>query len=64
MTLPQHIEYITDENGNRRSVVLPVAAYEEILQDVQDFAALAERRGEPSVPLEEVVASLRKDRFL
>jgi hypothetical protein len=45
-------------------VVLPVEAHDEILQDIQDLAALAERRDEPSVPLDEVVANLRKDGFL
>lgn len=61
MAFPQHLAYITDEHGNKKSVVLPVETYEEILQDIQDLAALAERRDEPSIPLEEVIASLRKD---
>ena len=34
MALPQHIEYITDEHGNKKAVVLPVETYEEILQDI------------------------------
>jgi hypothetical protein len=64
MGLPQHIEYITDEHGNKKAVVLPVEIYEEILQDIQDLAALAERKDEPSVPLDEAIASLRKGGLL
>jgi hypothetical protein len=44
--------------------VLPVADYEELMEDLHDLAVIAERRDEPSVPLEEVKKKLKKDGLL
>jgi len=57
------IEYITDEKGQRK-VVLPVETYEEMLEDIQDLAAIAERKEEIAVPFEEVVKNLKADGLL
>lgn len=56
--------YITSEDGSRTDVVLPVADYEELLEDLHDLAVIAERRDEPSVPLEEVKKKLQEDGLL
>lgn len=53
-------QFITDEKGERTAVILPVAEYE----DLQDLAAIAERRNEPTVSFAEVVARLKKDGLL
>ncbi|MCI5066658.1 hypothetical protein MRY87_13130 [bacterium] len=58
------IQFITDEDGNKKSVVIPVEAYEEILEDIQDLVAIAERSGEDSVPLEDLIKSLKSDGLL
>jgi len=57
------IEYITDEKGQKK-VVLPVETYEEMLEDIQDLATIAERQDEVSVPLEEVLKNLKADGLL
>jgi len=57
------IEYITDEKGQRK-VLLPVETYEEMLEDIQDLAAIAERKEEVSVPFEEVIKNLKADGLL
>ena len=44
--------------------MLPVADYEELMEDLHDLAAIAERREEPSVPLEEVKKKLKEDGLL
>jgi hypothetical protein len=56
--------YITSEDGSRTDVVLPVAVYEELMEDLHDLAVIAERREEPSVPLEEVKKKLQEDGLL
>ncbi len=56
-----HPQYITDEQGNRVSVVLPVAEYEELLDDIDALAAIAERRDEPSKSHEQLIAELKRD---
>lgn len=55
------IQYITDEDGNKTSVVMPVEAYEEILADIQDLVAIAERKDEDSISLDEVKKNLKAD---
>ena len=46
------------------AVVLPVADYEELLEDVADLAAVAERREEERVSLAEVKQRLIADGLL
>ena len=56
--------YITSEDGSRTDVVLSVADYEGLMEDLHDLAVIAERRDEPSVPLEEVKKKLKEDGLL
>jgi PHD/YefM family antitoxin component YafN of YafNO toxin-antitoxin module len=58
------IQYITDENGKKQSVVMPVETYEEILEDIQDLVAIAERKDEPTVSFEELIKNLKADGLL
>lgn len=64
MNTALHPQYITDETGERVSVVIPLAEYEELLEDLEDLAAIAERWDEPGVPHDEVIAGLKRDGFL
>lgn len=57
-------QYITDEKGKKTAVILPIEEFEELLEDLQDLAILAERRDEPTIPHEEVVARLKRDGYL
>lgn len=47
-------QYLVDEKGRKTAVLLSVKEYEELLEDLEDLAIMAERRGEPSEPWEEV----------
>lgn len=55
------INYITDEGGERTAVVLPISDYEKLLEDLEDLAVVAERRGEPIIPHEQLVSELKHD---
>ena len=57
-------QYITDENGKKTAVILPIAEFEELLEDLEDLAVLLERRDEPTIPFDEVVAKLKQDGLL
>jgi hypothetical protein len=57
-------QYITDAEGKKTAVILPIEEFEELLEDLQDLAVLAERRDEPTIPHEEVVAKLKRDGYL
>ena len=52
--------YVVDENGNRTAVMLPIEEYEELLEDLQDLAVIAQRRDEPTVPIDVVVDQLEE----
>ncbi len=61
------VQYVTDEEGNRVSVVLSVADFERLLDDLEEVydaraynAAKAE--GGEARPLEEVLAEIEQER--
>ncbi len=56
-----HPEYVVDERGNRKSVILPFSDFQELIEDIEDLAAIAERRNEPTVSHEEILKELRND---
>ena len=57
-------QYITDETGKKTAIILPIEEFEELMEDLQDLAVLAERRDEPTIPHEEIVARLKRDGYL
>lgn len=59
-----HPQYIVDPQGQRTSVLLPIEEYETLLEDLNDLAAVAERRDEAVVEHAEVVARLKADGLL
>ncbi|MGA1191373.1 MAG: hypothetical protein ACO3XO_03725 [Bdellovibrionota bacterium] len=63
MEKTKKVEYITDDAGNKK-VVLPVETYEELLEDIQDLVAVAERKGESSISFDDVLKNLRQDGLL
>lgn len=54
-------QYLTDEDGRKIAVVIPVQDFEELLDDIPDLAAVAERRGEECISLAEVKRRLIAD---
>ena len=57
--MSRNVQYVTDANGERTAVILPLAEYEELLEDLQVSRVAHETRDEPSRPLNEVVEELR-----
>ncbi len=47
-------QFQTDAHGKRTAVVLPISEYERLLEDVHDLAVVAERRDEPTMPLDQL----------
>ena len=46
--------FVVDEDGKRTAVILPIEEYEGLMEDLDDLAIIAERRGEPTEPIESV----------
>ncbi|HWQ93241.1 MAG TPA: hypothetical protein VN673_16320 [Clostridia bacterium] len=57
-------QYLTDGSGAKVAAVIPIEEYEEMMEDFNDLAAVAERRDEPRVSLEEVKRRLKADGHL
>lgn len=60
----QEPEFIKDQRGRKKAVVLSIRQYNELLEDLHDLAVLAERRDEPTTNWEEVKRKLRADGLL
>ena len=62
--LQLHPQFLMNEEGQRTSVLLPVEEFYELLEDLEDLAVCAERRDEPSFPLEDVISELGLDQLV
>ena len=47
-------QYLVDEAGRRVAVLLEIARYQRLLDDLHDLAVVAERRDEPAITLAEM----------
>lgn len=56
--LESQIQYITNLDGEKTAVIVPINEFEELLEDVEDLAVVAERRDEPTVSHDELLAEL------
>jgi hypothetical protein len=54
-------QFIVDEAGIKKAVILPMEDYEELLEDIHDLAVIAERKGEPTISFEELKKRLKAD---
>lgn len=55
------IQYVTDQSGEKTAVILSIKAFQELLEDINDLAAVAERREEPTISHDELIAELKRD---
>ena len=55
------VQYLTNEAGEKTGVVLSIADYQRIMEDMEDLADIVDRRDEPTIPHEEFLAQLKKD---
>lgn len=58
------VQYVTDATGAKVAVLLSVDQFNELVEDIEDLAAVAERREEPTLSHEEVLAELKRDGLL
>ena len=57
-------QYLTDEHGEKVAVVIPIGEYRELMEDVADLAAVAERRDEDRISLTDLKKQLKADGLL
>ena len=54
-------QYITDEKGKKKSIILSISKFQELIEDIEDLAAVAERRDEPTIPHKKFLTELKND---
>jgi hypothetical protein len=57
-------QFITDSTGQKISVILPMDEYIELMEDIEDLAAVAELRNEATTPWEQVKKELMDNGLL
>lgn len=55
------LQYVTNDAGENTAVILPIDQFQELIDDIEDLAAVAERRDEPTIPHKDLVAELKRD---
>jgi PHD/YefM family antitoxin component YafN of YafNO toxin-antitoxin module len=55
------VQYITNQAGEKTAVILSLDEFQELIEDIEDLAAVAERRDEPTVSHDEFIAELKRD---
>lgn len=54
-------EFGADENDDKKSAILSVEDFQELIENIEDLAAIAERRDEATVSHEKLLEELRND---
>ena len=52
-------EYIVDKKGRKKSVILDIKEYEELLEDIESLALIADTKDEPKRSFEEIKKRLK-----
>ena len=52
-------EYIVDKKGRKKSVVLDIKEYEDLLEDVESLALIADTKDESKISFEEIKKRLK-----
>jgi len=54
-------QYITNEAGEKTAVIMPINEFQELIEDIEDLATIAERREEPTISHQQLLAELKQD---
>ena len=63
MTMPinLHPQYITDDSGDKISVVIGMEEFENMLEDIEDLTAIADRKDEETTSHDDFLNELKAD---
>jgi len=56
--MSRNVQYVTDANGERTAIILPLEEYGELLEDLHVIRIAEETKDEPRMPWEQVKAEL------
>lgn len=55
------VQYVTNDAGEKTAVILPIHQFQELMDDIEDLATVAERRDEPAISHSDLIAELKRD---
>lgn len=58
--MSSNVQYITDANGEKTAIILPLDEYREWLEDRHVIRTAEETKNEPTRPLSELLDELRR----
>jgi len=63
MTMPVnlHPQYITDDSGDKISVIIGMEEFENMLEDIEDLTTIADRKNEDTTSHEKFLEELSAD---
>ena len=56
--MPIQPQFITNTDGEKVSVIIPLADYYDMLEDLEDLAAIADRKDEITIPFESALKEM------
>ena len=59
-----HPEFIINQQGEKHSVILPISEFEALIEDLEDLAAVAERKEEATISHDNFIIELKRDGFI
>jgi hypothetical protein len=54
--LEAEVQYVTNQDGEKTAVIVPFSEFQDLLEDIEDLAAVAERRDEPTISHDKFLA--------
>ncbi|MGH8557201.1 MAG: hypothetical protein ACRESZ_07005 [Methylococcales bacterium] len=57
-------QFVTNADGEKTAVILTLADYQELMEDLEDLAAIAEQKDEPTIAWKTVKKELIADGLL
>ena len=64
MSMDLHPQYITNDNGEKMSVVLSMEEFENMLEDFEDLSIVAQRKDEQLIPHQNLLKELEQDSII
>lgn len=58
------VQYVTNQLGEKTAVILSLAKFRDLIEDLEDLALAAERRDEPTISHNELLNELKQDGLL
>jgi len=53
-------QFVINAKGKKIAAVLPIAEYEELMEDLEDLAAIARMKPEKGIPFDDVMKKLKE----